>query len=252
MAKILNALLFPPSAVLCMVLMTCGSGCVVGAGEGEDGALVSSNLVAIDTPYGRMEIRLFDETPLHRDNFKRLAAEGFYNGTTFHRVMAGFMIQGGDPNSRDSNPDNDGQGGPGYTVPQEIHPSLLHKRGAVAAARMPDQVNPERASSGSQFYIVHGRLYPQALVQQFEEGARRQFRDPSFSYSEEEREEYTTVGGAPMLDGGYTVFGELVEGFEVLDHITRVATPAGISVPNDPNPDRPLTDVPMTVTPLSP
>ncbi len=233
---------------LFLVVVALTSSCI-NEGPGANSA-ADTNYYAIDTPYGRMVIRLYDETPLHRDNFKRLAADEFFDGTTFHRVMAGFMIQGGDPNSRDDNPDNDGQGGPGYTTPKEINRSLLHKRGALAAARTPDQMNPERASSGSQFYIVHGTLYPPDHLSQFEERARQQFEDPSFSYSEEEREGYTTDGGAPMLDGGYTVFGELVEGFNVLDHITRVATPAGMSQSSR-TPDRPLVDIPMQVTPVS-
>lgn len=128
---------------------------------------------------------LYDKTPKHKANFIKLAKEGFFNGTTFHRVIDGFMIQGGDPNSKDNNPYNDGQGGPGYTIPAEILPELTHKRYALAAARMPDQMNPNRESSGSQFYIVQN------------------------------------PGGTPQLNGAYTVFGELVKGFKSVDRIAK-------------------------------
>ena len=197
-----------------------------------------------------MVIRLYDETPMHRDNFKKLAADGFYDGTTFHRVIHGFMIQGGDPNSRDDNPDNDGQGGPGYTTPQEIQPGLLHKKGALAAARSPDQFNPEKASNGSQFYIVHGTTFGPEMRPQFEAMARQQFRNMTFAYSEGEWDTYTTLGGYPSLDGGYTVFGELVEGFDVLDQVAQAPTPTSTSQPGSRNPNRPLENITMTVTPV--
>lgn len=132
-----------------------------------------------------MVMVLYNKTPLHKANFIKLAQEGMFDGTTFHRVIPGFMIQGGDPNSKDNNPFNDGQGGPGYTIPAEFVPEYKHKKGAVAAARMGDQVNPARASSGSQFYIVHA---------------------PS---------------GATHLDGSYTVFGEVVKGMNVIDKIAK-------------------------------
>lgn len=128
---------------------------------------------------------LYDRTPKHKANFIKLANEGFFNGTTFHRIINGFMIQGGDPNSKDKNPYNDGQGGPGYTIPNEIRPDLKHKKGALSAARMGDQVNPNRESSGSQFYIVQADA------------------------------------GTPHLDGAYTVFGEVVKGLSVVDRISR-------------------------------
>ena len=128
---------------------------------------------------------LYPGTPKHRANFLKLAQEGFYDGTTFHRVINGFMIQGGDPNSKDSNPYNDGQGGPGYTIPAEFSSSYVHKKGAVAAARMGDQVNPAKESSGSQFYIVH------------------------------------TPYGASHLNGSYTVFGEVIKGLNVIDKIAQ-------------------------------
>lgn len=160
-------------------------------------------LVTISTPQGSIKLLLFDETPRHKANFLKLAKEGFYDGTTFHRVIDGFMIQGGDPNTKDEDPNNDGAGNPGYTLPAEINPALKHVRGAVAAARLGDQVNPMKESSGSQFYIVENH------------------------------------SGTPMLDEAYTVFGQVVDGLDVVDKIAE--QPA-----NQRN--RPLTDVKMKVT----
>ncbi len=125
-------------------------------------------LVSIETPYGEMVVLLYDETPLHKENFLRLAKQGFYDGTTFHRVIDDFMIQGGDPFSRDSLDFNDGTGGPGYTIESEFNRNLIHKRGAIAAARMPDAQNPELASNGSQFFIVDGRKITGAEIVNFE------------------------------------------------------------------------------------
>ena len=144
------------------------------------------DLVTITTPQGEIKVLLSDQTPKHKENFLKLARAGFYDGTTFHRVIPQFMIQGGDPNSKDQDPSNDGQGGPGYTVPAEIDPKLKHVRGALAAARQSDQVNPKRESSGSQFYIVQN---PQ---------------------------------GTPFLDGQYTVFGQTISGLDVVDKIAAV------------------------------
>ena len=210
--------------------------------------LPATNFFEISTSAGKMVIELYDDTPIHRDNFKKLVNEGFFNGTTFHRVISGFMIQGGDPNSKDADPNNDGQGGPGYTIPAEILPTRYHKRGALAAARTGDASNPERASSGSQFYIVHGTIYPEAFLNQIEMRAQQSIPDPAFQYSAEARKVYTSEGGAPSLDGMYTVFGELVDGYDVLDRITRFMTPkmAGQSPPTD----RPIVDIPMEIQPL--
>ncbi len=211
--------------------------------------LAETNYFEIETPRGRMVIKLYDETPLHRDNFKKLVAEQFYDSTLFHRVIGGFMMQGGDPNSLDDDPNNDGGGGPGYTIPAEFRPELFHKRGALSAARQPDNVNPNRESSGSQFYIVHGLIFPEAYLNQMEE--RHKQRDSTFAFSEEARRVYSTEGGAPNLDGGYTVFGELVEGFDVLDNITRVATPSALGQRvAPPLANRPLEPVWMVVRPL--
>lgn len=200
--------------------------------------LSSSSLYEIVTPLGNMTVRLFDDTPTHRDNFKKLVENGFYDGTTFHRVMNNFIIQGGDPNSRDKDPFNDGIGGPGYTTNAEFRANHFHKRGALAAARQPDQVNPQRRSSGSQFYIVQGRLYEAQELAEVERYIGIQIRDNNFRFSPEAREAYTRVGGIPTLDMQYTVFGELVDGFDVLDRISAVAVDGR---------DRPKDDVPMTI-----
>lgn len=180
----------------------------------------------ISTSMGRMVIRLYDETPRHRDNFRKLVASGFYDGTTFHRVIEGYMIQGGDPNSKDDEPRNDGLGGPGYTIPPEFNPAFFHKRGALSTARMGDQVNPQRASSGSQFFIVQGgRPYDHNMLDQLENRLRQEIPSPNFKYADAARAAYTQGGGAPQLDQMYTVFGELVEGFDVLDRIAAAETP---------------------------
>jgi cyclophilin family peptidyl-prolyl cis-trans isomerase len=160
-------------------------------------------LVTISTPQGDIRLILFDDTPKHKENFLKLVKDGFYDGTTFHRVIDGFMIQGGDPNTKDADPNNDGSGNPGYTLPAEINSKYKHVRGAVAAARMGDQVNPMKESSGSQFYIVENH------------------------------------DGTPMLDEAYTVFGQVVDGLDVIDKIAE--QPA-----NQRN--RPVTDIKMKVT----
>ncbi len=170
-------------------------------------------LVIIHTDLGDMVVRLYDATPKHRDNFLKLAREGFYDSLLFHRVIPGFMIQGGDPNSRHARPRQMlGNGGPGYTLPAEIKPTLFHKRGALAAARLGDNVNPERRSSGSQFYIVTGRRFTDAELDRIE-------RRMGIKIPPEHREVYKTEGGAPFLDGAYTVFGEVVEGMDVAEKI---------------------------------
>lgn len=185
-------------------------------------------LVEIETPFGNMLVELFDETPQHRDNFLKLAEEGFYDSLLFHRVIEGFMIQGGDPDSRKAYPDQVlGRGGPGYTIPAEFVDTLIHTKGALAAARQGDQVNPEKRSSGSQFYIVQGQPTTLATLNQIE--ARKNFR-----YGTAQREAYIELGGTPFLDRDYTVFGKVIDGIEVLDAIAKVQT--------DPR-DRPLDNV---------
>ena len=201
----------------------------------------------ITTPKGKMVVQLFDDTPQHRDNFRKLADEGFYDGTLFHRVIQRFMIQGGDPNSKDDDPMNDGQGGPGYRIPAEFVPAHFHRRGALAAAR---DNNPEKASSGSQFYIVQGAVIADSLLPMLEDRISRETGTP-FRFSPEAREAYTTVGGAPWLDGQYTVFGQLVEGFAVLDSISAVPTPTAMGHPAPPGiGERPVEDISMTVRAL--
>jgi len=203
----------------------------------------------IETRLGTMIVGLYDQTPRHRDNFRTLVEEGFYNGTSFHRVIAGFMAQGGDPNSKDDDPMNDGQGGPGYTIEAEFRDGLFHRKGALSAARQGDQVNPERRSSGSQFYIVHGEPMAPAMLDQLE--AQIKAQNPGFALSDEAREVYSSEGGTPFLDTQYTVFGQLVEGFDVLDAIAT--TPTGRSQGNQVHPalqDQPVERIEMTIRPL--
>ena len=185
-------------------------------------------LIKIETSRGDLIIKLYNETPAHRDNMIKLIREGFYRDQLFHRVINGFMIQGGDPHSTGAEKGQRlGSGGPGYTVPAEIHKDLIHKKGALAAARQGDRENPERASNGSQFYLVQGRVL---TMQELNMLAQRS----GFTPSEKQVEAYTTVGGTPHLDGAYTVFGEVIEGLDVLDAIAASPTDAY---------DRPLEDV---------
>lgn len=230
-------------------------------------------LVLISTDLGNIKIKLYNETPKHRDNFLKLVDQGFYNGTIFHRVINEFMIQGGDPNSKTAEPGAAlGNGGPGYTIPAEIEPQYFHKKGALAAARQGDNVNPKRESSGSQFYIVHGRKFAEVDLERMENRSdqgikngifskyiqqpenaqfKQQFMDAQrageqdklnelissiqpeldslfdasdkFRYTPEQKEAYSTIGGSPHLDGQYTVFGEVVEGLDVIDKIAALS-----------------------------
>jgi len=176
-------------------------------------------LVQIKTSKGDMTVQLFDETPLHRDNFLKLANEQFYEGTLFHRVINGFMVQGGDPLSKDPSSKGVGTGGPGYTIPAEFVDGLYHVKGYLAAARQGDNVNPEKKSSGSQFYIVHGKDVDAGSLEMMSQrsGAK---------YSDKNIQEYEKLGGAPFLDTQYTVFGKVVSGLEVIDAIARSKTDA--------------------------
>lgn len=185
--------------------------------------------VRIETPYGDMVVKLYDETPKHRDNFIKLVKEGFYDDLLFHRVIGNFMIQGGDPDSRNA-PANKmlGMGDAGYTIPAEFVSGLYHKKGALAAARQGDAVNPTKASSGCQFYIVQGQVYPQEMFAMFE--------SRGLSLNEEQKRLYSTIGGTPHLDGDYTVFGEVIEGLDVIDKIAAVQTNGA---------DRPVEDIRM-------
>ena len=186
--------------------------------------------VLLETSMGNMVIRLSDSTPLHRDNFLKLVKVHYYDGLLFHRVIKDFMIQAGDPNSRNAQPGQSlGNGGPGYTIPAEIRAGLFHKKGVIAAARMGDNVNPEKASSGSQFYIAQGKVFTDAELDNLERQRLQGKKIPAG-----QREVYKTIGGIPHLDQGYTVYGEVVKGTEVIDKIALVKTGKG---------DRPVEDV---------
>ena len=241
--------------------------------------------VKISTTLGDILVRLYDETPIHRDNFLKLAAEGYFDGTLFHRVIKDLMVQGGDPDSKGAPIEkNLGSGGPDYTLPAEIDTkSFIHKRGALSAARLGNEVNPKRESSGSQFYIVWGKVYKAAELKQLEHQMKMQQEQSIFNalamehreeimnlrrnrdrdglmelqdklanmamakskemgapaFTPEQVEAYTTQGGTPFLDGGYTLFGEVEEGLDVVEAIQNVETAMG---------DRPKTDVVMNVT----
>jgi cyclophilin family peptidyl-prolyl cis-trans isomerase len=242
------------------------------------------HVVTIKTSYGDMIAILYDETPKHKENFIKLAKEHYFDSILFHRVIQGFMIQGGDPDSKNAQPGQPlGRGGPGYTIDAEFNPKFFHHKGALSAARLGDAQNPSKASSGSQFYIVQGSKLTeaeikmdqeklnQALQQFFQDPANRAAYDSGAliyntgdmklyqdyimglkprierttgistqkEVSPEILQAYTTIGGAPTLDGGYTVFGKLIKGEDVIDKIAAVAKGAG---------DRPLDDVRMIVT----
>lgn len=192
--------------------------------------------VKITTNKGEVIIRLYNETPLHRDNFLKLTKEKYFDGTLFHRVIKAFMIQGGDPNSRDAKPEESlGNGGPKYTIPAEFNDNLFHKKGVLAAAREGDSSNPLKASSGSQFYIVQGKIWNDSTLNAVETN-RMKFKIPEW-----QRQIYKTIGGTPHLDRNYTVFGEVVSGLEMVDNIAAEPTGKG---------DRPKEDVKMTISVL--
>ena len=206
--------------LFCLLLIAC-SACDTGPKD---------TYAIIETDYGNMKVLLYDTTPLHKENFIKLVKQSYYDSLLFHRVIEGFMIQGGDPQSRYATSTQGlGSGGPGYTIPAEI--GAIHVKGALSAARQGDAVNPNKESSGSQFYVVQGRPQTDAQLDAF---ARRK----GITYSPEQRELYKTLGGTPMLDQDYTVFGEVVEGMEVIDKIAAVQTRPG---------DRPVEDVRMRV-----
>ncbi|MFZ5552981.1 MAG: peptidylprolyl isomerase [Bacteroidota bacterium] len=228
--------------------------------------------VSIETPYGTMKAVLYNDTPIHRENFVKNIKEKVYDNLLFHRVINEFMIQGGDPDSKNAKEGAVlGNGGLGYTIPAEFTPAHFHKKGALAAARTPDQVNPEKESSSSQFYVVQGKVYPDNVLTMMEERMNATTKNQifnellmkpeysgqmaivkeavgkkdnaaiqkvytemekdinteldkrgKFTFSKEQRDTYTTVGGAPHLDGNYTVFGEVVEGLNIIDSIAKV------------------------------
>lgn len=192
-------------------------------------------IVRIETSMGNIRVALSDDTPLHRDNFLRLAREGFYDGTLFHRCIKDFMIQGGDPDSRGAEPGKQlGDGGTGYTIPAEFClPYLYHWRGALAAAREPDDVNPEMESSGCQFYIVWGKKQAGSDIRK----VRSMLEEKGIELTSQMLDDYIMRGGTPHLDGQYTVFGEVTEGLDVVERIQACETLRG---------DRPKQDVSMT------
>ena len=195
--------------------------------------------VKIETRLGNIVVRLYDATHKHRDNFIKLVKEGYYDGTLFHRVIKNFMIQGGDPDSKGAPVDKFlGEGGPDYTLDAEIRTGLYHKRGALAAAREGDETNPERKSSGSQFYIVWGRTFSPRQIEYLDEKLKTEHPETG-GLSATQQRIYAQLGGTPHLDGQYTVFGEVEEGLDVVEKIQNLPT-------NDA--DRPIEDVDVKMT----
>lgn len=236
----------------------------------KEGNMDNQTLVRIETSLGDIKVKLYNETPKHRDNFIKLAKQGAYEGTLFHRVIKDFMIQAGDPDSKNAPKGKMlGSGDVGYTLPAEfVYPQLFHKKGVLSAARQGDNVNPKKESSGCQFYIVTGKVFNDStllsmenqknenrvniifntLAQKhmkeiykmrkandedglyelqeklFEEAQREAAKEPDFHFTAEQIKAYTTIGGTPHLDGEYTVFGEVVEGMEVVEKIQCVKT----------------------------
>ena len=230
---------------------------------------VNETLVRLETTMGNITVKLYDETPKHKENFIKLVKEGTYDSTLFHRVIKNFMIQAGDPLSKTATDTTTlGSGDVGYTIPAEFNKNFFHKKGALAAARQGDEVNPERESSGCQFYIVTGRKFSEAqminmenhmnearLEEVFNNLARKHMKEiykmrkagdtegllelqdslesqardivdkePALRYTKEQKQAYTTIGGAPHLDGSYTVFGEVTDGMDVVEKIENVGT----------------------------
>ena len=196
-------------------------------------------MVVISTEYGDITVGLYADTPGHKENFLKLVKESYYDSLLFHRVINGFMIQCGDPDSKGAAKGAPlGRGGPGYTIPAEILPNRIHKKGALAAARQGDQVNPQKASSGSQFYIVQGKPMSDSQLNQLVEQRKRKTKSDTSAYTDEQLELYRTIGGTPHLDGAYTVFGEVVEGLDVIDSIALQTVDRR---------NRPLEDIVMTM-----
>ena len=266
-------------SILFTLMACCLMACTGGQKKTTNMETGNETLVRLETTMGNITVKLYNETPKHRDNFIKLTKEGTYDSTLFHRVIKNFMIQAGDPQSKTATDTTTlGNGDVGYTLPAEFNPKFFHKKGALAAARLGDEVNPNKESSGCQFYIVTGRKFSEAqmismenqlnearLETVFNELARKHMKEiykmrkagdndgllelqdsleaqargivakePALKFSREQIAAYTTVGGAPHLDGSYTVFGEVTEGMEVIDKIQAVKTNRA---------DRPETDV---------
>lgn len=189
------------------------------------------------TEFGTIKIKLYNETPLHRDNFSKLAKDGFFTDLLFHRVINKFMIQGGDPDSKNAEPGKLlGNGDLGYTIPAEINPKFFHRRGVLAAAREGDKVNPEKRSSAAQFYLLQGRVFRNGEL----DSLQTKLQDTrKIRFSDEQRKAYTTIGGYPSLDNNYTIFGEVIEGMEVIDQIAQQPTDKT---------NRPLKDIRFTIS----
>ena len=252
-----------------LIILAC-SAVACKSGQKKDGNMEKETVLKIETSMGDIKVKLYNETPKHRDNFIKLAKDGTYNGTLFHRVIKDFMVQAGDPESKNAPKGKMlGSGDVGYTVPAEfVYPKYFHKKGALSAARQGDEVNPKRESSGCQFYIVTGKVFNDstllnmeqqknqnkvteafnALAQKhmkeiykmrkandqdglyalqdtlFIQAEAEAAKQPDFHFTPEQIKAYTTVGGTPHLDGEYTVFGEVVEGMDIVDKIQQVKT----------------------------
>ncbi len=257
--------------IIILITVICITACT-GTGKSEkkiNMENVKETLVCLETTMGNITVKLYDETPKHKENFIKLVKEGAYDSTLFHRVIKNFMIQAGDPLSKNATDTTVlGSGDVGYTIPAEFNKNLFHKKGALAAARQGDEVNPEKESSGCQFYIVTGRKFSEAqminmenqlndalLEEVFNNLARKHMKEiykmrkagdtegllelqdslesqarnivekePALKYTKEQKQAYTTIGGAPHLDGAYTVFGEVIEGMDVVEKIEQVGT----------------------------
>jgi len=240
----------------------------------------NKSIVCFETNYGKITVKLYEETPKHRANFLKLVNDGFYNGVLFHRVIAEFMIQAGDPDSKDAKSGKSlGSGDVGYTIPAEfVYPTYYHKRGVLSAARQGDESNPKKASSGCQFYIVEGRTFTdkeldsldksnerkqeeklfQEILKSHQDEVKRyrmersqpkldalrdsiladvhdqMLKNPTYKLTEQQRNDYKTLGGTPHLDGEYTVFGEVIEGLDVVSKISKAKTGRN---------DRPVEDI---------
>ena len=257
------------TTILFTLILCCITACTGNQKKNNNMANDNATLVKIETTMGDITVKLYDETPKHKENFIKLVKEGVYDSTLFHRVIQNFMIQAGDPTSKTASAtDTLGSGDVGYTIPAEFNPKFFHKRGVLAAARQGDDVNPNKESSGCQFYIVTGRKFSEAqminmenqmnearldtvfqalarkhmkeiykmrkandmeglmeLQDSLENQARKEVaKEPALKFTPEQIKAYTTVGGAPHLDGNYTVFGEVVDGMNVVAEIETAKT----------------------------